>query len=77
MGKSGTLALLAALVAFLAFFGNVALGASGRDVLLDDVAELLAMVAAAVLFTIGVLQREAADERQETSESREEKNDTP
>lgn len=63
--RSGTLALFAALGAFMLFFGNVALGASGRGEVLGDVGEMLTMFAAALLFTVGVLQREAAATRAE------------
>lgn len=61
MGRSGTLALIAALGFFIAFFTNIALGAFGDGVVLDDVPEMLTMFAAALLFTVGVLQREVAE----------------
>ena len=56
----GRLALIGALLCFLVFFGNVALGAAGAGVFLGDVAEMLTLFAAAILFVIGVLAYEAA-----------------
>lgn len=64
MGRPGTLALLAALGFFLLFFANVTMGAFGGGVVLDDVPEMLTMFASALLFTVGVLQREAAEKRE-------------
>ncbi len=60
MNRPGSLALVGSLIFFLAFFGNVTLGASGSGVILGDVAEMLTLLASAVLFVIGVLAREAA-----------------
>jgi hypothetical protein len=60
MKGRGTAALVAALVCFVAFFGNVAAGAAGAGIYLGDVAEMLTLLASAVLFVIGVLMREAA-----------------
>ena len=53
-------ALIGALLCFLVFFGNVALGAAGGGVFLGDVAEMLTLFAASILFVIGVHAREAA-----------------
>lgn len=58
---TGTPALLGALVCFVVFFANVALGAAGLQVLLGDVAEMLTLFASAILFVVGVLAREAAE----------------
>ena len=59
MTRRGNLPLLVALVLFVAFFANVAAGASGMGVYLGDVAEMLTLFASSVFFVIGVLLREA------------------
>ncbi|MSU88515.1 hypothetical protein GE300_02640 [Rhodobacteraceae bacterium 2CG4] len=51
--------LSAAVLLFLAFFGNVAAGALGAGVVLGDVAEMLMLFVSSILFVIGVLAREA------------------
>lgn len=61
MRTTGTPSLIGALICFLCFFGNVALGAAGLGVVLGDVAEMLTLFAAALLFVAGVLAREAAE----------------
>ena len=66
MRRTGTPSLIGALICFLGFFGNVALGAAGLGAVLGDVAEMLMLFAAAVLFVIGVLAREAAARDGET-----------
>lgn len=60
MTGSGTPALVAALICFAVFFANVAAGAAGAGVFLGDVSEMLALLAASVLFCVGVLMREAS-----------------
>ncbi len=60
MTQPGTPALTAALICFAIFFANVAAGAAGAGVYLGDVAEMLTLLAASVLFVVGVLGREAA-----------------
>ena len=60
MTGPGTPALTAALICFAIFFGNVSAGAAGAGVFLGDVAELLTLLAASVLFVVGVLGRETA-----------------
>jgi hypothetical protein len=60
MKGRGTAALVAALICFVVFFGNVASGAAGAGVYLGDVSEMLALLVSAVLFVIGVLMREAS-----------------
>lgn len=60
MNGQGTPALVAALICFAIFFCNVAAGAAGAGVYLGDVAEMLTLLAASVLFVIGVLMREAS-----------------
>lgn len=59
MTRHGRPALMGALICFLAFFANVAMGAAGVGAPLGDVAEMLTLFAAALLFVIGVLAREA------------------
>lgn len=59
MNRSGTAALVGSLVCFVVFFSNVLLGASGIGVFIGDVAEMLMLLAASILFVIGVLAREA------------------
>jgi hypothetical protein len=61
MTGSGTPALAAALICFALYFGNVMLGAVGTGVLLGDVAEMLMLLVAVVLFVIGILAREALE----------------
>lgn len=63
MNRQGNPALIAALICFAIFFGNVAVGAAGKGVYLGDVAEMLMLLAAAILFVIGVLAREASARR--------------
>ncbi len=59
MKGPGTAALVAALICFTVFFANVAAGAAGLGVFLDDVAEMLLLFTSAIFFVIGVLMREA------------------
>jgi len=63
MTSQGTPALVAALICFVIYFGNVAAGAAGAGVLLGDVAEMLMLLAASVLFVAGVLMREASAQK--------------
>ena len=58
--RHGGIALICALICFLAFFGNVALGAAGRGAPMGDVAEMLTLFVAALFFVVGVLAREAS-----------------
>jgi len=58
MTRRGNLPLILALVCFIAFFSNVALGAAGMGVVLGDVGEMLTLFVSAVLFVIGILLRE-------------------
>ena len=59
MLTNGIAALLGALIVFALFFTNVALGAARAGAFAGDVAEMLMLLASAVLFVVGVLQREA------------------
>ena len=59
MRRKGALPLAISLVLFVAFFGNVALGAAGLAAPLDDVPEMLTLFASCLFFVIGVLEREA------------------
>ena len=63
--KNGGPLLIGALVLFLGFFTNVALGAAGLGAPLGDVAEMLTLFVASLLFVAGVLKREAARDRAE------------
>ncbi|MEM8872538.1 MAG: hypothetical protein AAGB10_21365 [Pseudomonadota bacterium] len=63
MLKSGTAALWMSAAVFALFFANVAVGAARQPVFLGDVAEMLTLGAASVLFVIGVLQREVHAKR--------------
>ena len=61
--RNGRIVLIGALICFLIFFGNVASGAAGLDTVLGDVAEMLTLLAASLLFVTGVLMLEVADNR--------------
>lgn len=63
MVKNGGMALAGALICFLVYFANVAIGASGSVPFLGDVPEALTLFAACCLFVAGVLGREAAEKR--------------
>jgi len=67
MIRSGSLALLSALVVFIIYFANVAFGAAGQGVFLGDVAEMLTLFVAVVLFVIGVLARETVAKKSDGS----------
>ncbi|HSF96368.1 MAG TPA: hypothetical protein VLA52_15185 [Thermohalobaculum sp.] len=62
MNGQGTAALVAALICFALYFGNVAAGAAGAGVILGDVTEMLVMLVSVILFVIGVLMREASEQ---------------
>ena len=47
-------------VLFAIFFLNVLLGSMGIDPYLDNVAEMLTLLAATVFFVLAILRREAA-----------------
>ena len=51
--------LLASIVVFAIYFTNVALGACFQAAFLGDVGEMLVLLAAAVLFVVAILQKEA------------------
>ena len=57
---NGNAALLAAAAAFLVFFANVAIGAAGGPPFLSDLAEMLTLFLACVLFVVAILARERA-----------------
>ncbi len=61
--QTGGVPLGAALICFLIYFGNVAMGAAGLGAPLGDVAEMLTLFAATIFFVIGILMREAAAKR--------------
>ena len=64
---SGGVPLGAALICFLIYFGNVALGAAGLGAPLDDLAEMLTLFASSIFFVIGILMREAAAKQTESN----------
>lgn len=51
--------LIGALIVFLAFFLNVALGAFADAAILGDVGEMLVLSCASVLFVVAILRKEA------------------
>ncbi|MFP7673410.1 hypothetical protein ACG74X_08645 [Marivita sp. S0852] len=51
--------LYAALVVFVVYFANVALGAFANAAILGDVGEMLVLFAASILFVVAILQKEA------------------
>jgi hypothetical protein len=57
---NGNVALLASAIAFAVFFANVALGAAGEPPFLPDIAEMLTLFVACILFVIAILARERA-----------------
>ncbi|MGJ8618469.1 MAG: hypothetical protein ACSHWS_16620 [Sulfitobacter sp.] len=52
--------LIGSLILFVIFAVNVALGSSGGTTFLNDVGEFLVLAATAILFVVGILQKEAA-----------------
>ncbi len=55
--------LLASLIVFLIYFLNVSLGAFAGVAFLGDVGEMLVLLAAAILFVVAILQKEAAEKK--------------
>lgn len=53
------MAFIIALISFLAFTANVAIGAIGDGPLVGNVTELLMLMSASICFVVGILQREA------------------
>lgn len=51
--------LFAALIVFVAFFANVALGAFADAAILGDVGEMVVLFAATILFVVAILKKEA------------------
>lgn len=60
MRKAGSIALAAAGIVFAVFVTNIVIGASGGQVFLSDVGEMLTLFLACAFFVIAVLQREYA-----------------
>ncbi len=56
----GRAALPIALIIFVVFFSNVAIGGAGFQPFLGDISEALTLGAAVFFFVIGILQAEAA-----------------
>lgn len=59
--------LIASLGVFIIYFANVALGAYTRTPVLGDVAEMVVLFAASIIFVVGILKKEA--ERKKDSDS--------
>ena len=51
--------LFASLIVFVLFFANVALGAFANAAILGDVAEMLVLFVATILFVVAILRKEA------------------
>ncbi|MDP5218239.1 hypothetical protein Q5Y75_13495 [Ruegeria sp. 2205SS24-7] len=51
--------LVASIVVFAIYFGNVALGAFADSAILGDVGEMLVLFAASILFVVAILKKEA------------------
>lgn len=60
MARLGQLSLVLSGILFVAYFSNVAMGAFGQKPLLNDIREMLTLLASSILFAIAVLQLEAA-----------------
>ena len=60
--------LISAVIVFLAFFLNVALGAFADAAFLGDVGEMLVLSCASVLFVVAILRKEA--DRSKSDDSR-------
>ncbi len=52
--------LIGSLILFAIFATNVALGSSGGPTFLNDVGEFLVLFTTAILFVVGILQKEVA-----------------
>ncbi|RLJ40960.1 hypothetical protein BCF46_3531 [Litoreibacter meonggei] len=59
--------LYASIIVFVAYFTNVALGAFAGKAILGDVGEMLVLFAAAILFVVAILQKEADRKRENGS----------
>ena len=53
------MALVLAILSFVAFTANVALGASGVGAPLSDVGEMLVLLTASAFFVVAILKKEA------------------
>ena len=60
--------LIGALIVFLVFFLNVALGAFADAAVLGDIGETLVLSFAAVLFVVAILRKEADRSKNDDSE---------
>jgi len=63
--KNGGVFLIGALVLFLAYCGNVVMGAAGLGAPMGDVAEMLTLFASSLFFVPGILAREAMRKREQ------------
>lgn len=60
--------LIGALIVFLVFFLNVALGVFADAAVLGDIGEMLVLSFAAVLFVVAILRKEADRSKNDDSE---------
>lgn len=60
--------LAASIVVFVIYFANVALGAFANAAVLGDVAEMLVLFSASILFVVAILQSEAAKKKKDSGE---------
>lgn len=51
--------LVASIITFAVFFANVALGAFAGRAIFGDIGEMLVLFAAAILFVVAILKKEA------------------
>ena len=61
MARFGQFSLVLSGILFIAFFSNVAMGAFGQKPLLNDIQEMLTLLASSILFAVAVLRFEAKD----------------
>ena len=60
--------LISALIVFIVFFTNVALGAFANAAFLGDIGEMLVLFVASVLFVVAILKKEADRSKADDSE---------
>ena len=61
MARFGQFSLVLSGILFIAFFSNVAMGAFGQKPILNDIQEMLTLLASSILFAVAVLRFEAED----------------
>ena len=68
MRTPGRLTLAAAAILFVIFFSNVSWGALGYKPWLNDIQEMLTLLASSILFAVSVLQMEADASQDQTGD---------